>query len=303
MTTINPSRKVIGLTATTTPVDRKEPISATMEDVSARLMQLLPRSLELNEVLQIFADEVSLLVDFQALSFTREDGVTGFATAPQARNRANYKLEIAGRYLGDIMFSRSRKFENGELVRIESALSCLVYPLRNALMYGEAIASARIDPLTQLGNRAALNEAMSTEMTLSDRYTQEFSLLMIDIDHFKQVNDQHGHLVGDEVLGAVAQTVQALLRRSDTAFRFGGEEFVVLLRNTDVNGASYIAERLRRAIECAPVRGTEGMIEVTISTGIAKYEHGLSYTALLERADKALYQAKENGRNRVCIAA
>jgi diguanylate cyclase (GGDEF)-like protein len=253
--------------------------------------------------LQIFADETALLVAFDAISFSREDGSIGYATAPQARHKANYRLEVAGIYLGDICFSRRTAFSNGELVRLEAALSTLGFPLRNALLYREAINAARIDALTQIGNRHALNQALQTEMVIAERYQQPFSLLIIDIDHFKAINDDHGHLVGDQVLRAVAKNLQDKLRRSDTVYRYGGEEFVVLLRNTDVNGAAFIAERLRQAVECAAVRGSQGAISVTISTGIAAFEHGTSQTALLDRADKALYQAKQSGRNRVCTAA
>lgn len=303
MTTLQTSRKIVGLSTTVaSPATGHARRKASMEDISARLLQLLPRSLEINEILQMFADEVSHLVEFAALSFSREDRRLSFATAPQAPHRANYRLEVAGQYLGDLSFSRGRPFENGELVRLESALACLVYPMRNALMYAQASAAARLDALTQVGNRAAMNEALDTEMPLADRYGQRLVVLLIDIDLFKAVNDTHGHLVGDEVLQTVAQTMASLLRRSDSIYRYGGEEFVVVLRNTDVNGAAFIAERLRRAVECAPVRGSDGLIPVTISTGIAKYEHGQSAVALLERADKALYQAKHNGRNRVCLA-
>ncbi len=305
MSSASSTSKVIGLPGHTRLLKKtaEQDRQMTMEEVCSRLIQQLPRSLDINELLQIFADETALLVSFDAVSFSREDGSIGYATAPQARHKANYRLEVAGIYLGDVCFSRSRAFANGELIRLEAALSTLGFPLRNALLYREALNAARIDALTQVGNRHALNQALQTEVVVAERYEQPFSILIIDIDHFKSINDTHGHLIGDQVLRAVAKNLQDKLRRSDAVFRYGGEEFVVLLRNTDVNGASFIAERLRQAVECAAVRGSQTNISVTISTGIAAFENGLNQAALLDRADKALYQAKQTGRNRVCIAA
>lgn len=305
MSTLPNTSKVIGLPGLTrvTNDSERQDRQLTMEEVCSRLLQQLPRSLDFNELLQLFADETSLLVPFDAMSFSREDGSIGYATAPQSRHKVNYRLEVAAVYLGDICFSRRKAFSNGELIRLESALSTLGFPLRNALLYREALNTARVDHLTQVGNRSALNQALQTELVLAERHQQPFSLLLIDIDHFKSINDNHGHIFGDTVLRHIAKTLQDRLRRSDAVFRFGGEEFVVLLRNTDVNGAAFIAERLRQAVECAPVRGSQGVVSVTISSGIAEFTTGTSATALLDRADKALYQAKQNGRNRVCTAA
>lgn len=295
-----PSLKVIGLpvAARSLPIPERPGV----DEVCARLARDLPRSLELADVLQTYTDEVRHLVDFDALAFSREDEVTAFATAPQARFRAQYRIEIGGNNLGDITFSRARAFDEKELLALETTLAHIGYPLRNALLYREALYAARVDALTGVGNRAALNQALGAEVALADRHNADLAVIILDVDHFKRINDSLGHAAGDDVLRAIARRLRELTRRGDAVFRFGGEEFVVILRNTPKEGAAFIAERLRRHIECAPVRCSGQSVPVTISLGMAHHQAGESASDMLERADRALYRAKQNGRNRVCTA-
>lgn len=138
-------------------------------------------------------------------------------------------------------------------------------------------------------------------MALARRHHQPLSLLVIDIDWFKQVNDRHGHAVGDTVLRSVAQVTQQVLRGDDLLFRYGGEEFVVLLRATPAAGAADVAERIRATIAAASCVCASKDIKVTVSIGAATLgaEGG---DGLFERSDHALYQAKQQGRNRVVVA-
>ena len=122
---------------------------------------------------------------------------------------------------------------------------------------------------------------------------------MLDIDHFKQVNDRHGHPVGDQVITTVAQRLAATLRGTDLLGRYGGEEFAVLLQDTRPDGSAILAERLRAAISGQPIHTDAGPLTVTISIGVADLNTDSSVAELLGRADQALYQAKQGGRNRV----
>jgi diguanylate cyclase (GGDEF)-like protein len=160
------------------------------------------------------------------------------------------------------------------------------------------------DGLTGLHNRRWFQEALDLEVIRCGRYERKFSLILIDIDHFKNYNDLNGHLAGDEILREVGRIFRDTIRRSTRAARFGGEEFVLLAPETDKKGAVQLAERLRKKVEEYPFPGQERQPSgrVTISLGVATFpEDGTTSTALLTHADKALYRAKSQGRNAVCI--
>jgi len=159
---------------------------------------------------------------------------------------------------------------------------------------------ANFDSLTGLHNRRAILHRLDEHIKQVRRYEGELSLLMLDIDYFKKVNDQYGHLIGDEVLENVAVLMQQNVRNTDSVGRYGGEEFIVVLSETDLSSALIVAERLRNAIEAAEMRGSEGnMFGITVSQGVSSYKPGEDKQSLISRADDALYRAKQNGRNRV----
>lgn len=161
---------------------------------------------------------------------------------------------------------------------------------------------ATTDQLTGLPNRRALDGQLAEELRRARRDGRPLALLMVDIDHFKQVNDTHGHAAGDVALRIVAQRITSDLRRpGDFAGRFGGEEFVVILPATPLDGARMMAERIRGDVEGAPLAIGTGDVHLTVSVGIALSSPADSAVDLLDRADAALYAAKRGGRNRVSI--
>jgi diguanylate cyclase (GGDEF)-like protein len=162
---------------------------------------------------------------------------------------------------------------------------------------------AQTDFLTGLANRRHLIHLADAELARAQRSGRPFSLLMLDVDHFKAVNDTHGHEVGDLVLQTVAATARETLRSIDTVGRLGGEEFAIVLPECDTAGALETAERLRVAVARAATSTSGREIRVTISVGVASVAEGLAgIDALFTRADRALYEAKRGGRNRVCVA-
>ncbi|WP_049568085.1 GGDEF domain-containing protein [Nonomuraea sp. SBT364] len=176
--------------------------------------------------------------------------------------------------------------------------------LQRSLLHAQLQAAARTDPKTGLLNAAAWQREADTEIVRARRTGETLALLIVDIDHFKRVNDAHGHLVGDQVLIGVAGMLRSQLRDYDVVGRFGGEEFVVLLPRADLQEARRVAERLRTRIGHMAVPVDEALITVTISAGVALMNvHGDDLIDLLAAADLALYRAKELGRNRVCIPA
>lgn len=161
------------------------------------------------------------------------------------------------------------------------------------------------DPLTGLYNRRHLDERLASELAAAQRHARPLALLMIDIDFFKQVNDDRGHLAGDEALKMVAFVLRGAVRKEDVLARYGGEEFVVIARETPPEGARALAERIRRAVEKSRFAWQGGELGVTVSVGVTvavaipEYVPGRTERELVESADRALYLAKQQGRNRV----
>lgn len=151
----------------------------------------------------------------------------------------------------------------------------------------------RTDQLTGICNRKSMDDSLEQLVALHNRYELRFSLAMFDIDHFKKMNDEQGHVAGDQVLRAVAQAIDGTARDTDIVTRYGGEEFVVLMPQTELNGACVFAERVRSMIE--------RKLKLTISCGVAIVQTGESAAKILERVDAALYFSKTGGRNRVSV--
>ena len=163
---------------------------------------------------------------------------------------------------------------------------------------------AMTDSLTGAETRRSFEAQLDREIKRTQRYAKVFSLIMLDLDHFKAVNDTHGHGAGDIVLQTVAARIKHHMRGSDIFARIGGEEFALILPETDLVGAKVIAERIRESIASEPIALPETRINVTGSLGIATFtDPSETAGALLDRTDAALYQAKRNGRNRVSISA
>jgi diguanylate cyclase (GGDEF)-like protein len=168
---------------------------------------------------------------------------------------------------------------------------------------GEARRRSMVDPLTSVWNRAGLDTILTRELEASAMRGSPLSLAMVDLDHFKAVNDKFGHGVGDTVLSEVARRLRVAARPVDSVARFGGEEFVVILPGCGADDARTVAERLRSRLADHPVVvGQSLQLDVTASIGIATAEPGEPPSVLLTRADVALYDAKRGGRDRVVVA-
>jgi diguanylate cyclase (GGDEF)-like protein len=160
---------------------------------------------------------------------------------------------------------------------------------------------ATTDPLTGTFNRRHFMDLMAREQRRADRYGTTYSVLMIDIDHFKRVNDTYGHQIGDLAIQAMAQACQKIMRPTDIVARYGGEEFIVTLTHTNQAGALKVAERLRQAVADIVVPTEQGALSFTISIGVSTYVAASRLEHIIAAADHALYAAKAGGRNRVCF--
>ncbi|MGR6871604.1 GGDEF domain-containing protein [Pseudomonas sp. HK3] len=270
-------------------------------DVLIRLATFLQTSLDYQALLDIFQREIASTVLIDGLVYESEELNIHFTLGQLGVHSSNYQLKAQGKYLGDLTFFRSTRFREHELANLEALMGTLVYPLRNAMRYRHALDQAFKDPLTGAGNRIALDDNLNREIELSKRLNYDLSVLMVDLDHFKSINDGYGHLVGDEVLKAVVSQIKQCIRQTDICFRYGGEEFVVLLNNANVANARLIAERIRMTVADLCISTDKGLLQVTLSTGLAMLKEDDSSNDLLNRADKALYQAKQSGRNKVCV--
>jgi diguanylate cyclase (GGDEF)-like protein len=161
---------------------------------------------------------------------------------------------------------------------------------------------ATLDALTGVFNRRYFFEAADATLTVADRHGKIACLAMLDIDHFKKINDEHGHLVGDEVLRRVTRASRDAIRASDVLARYGGEELVLLLPEAELDAAERIVERIRSAVADETLATESGPVSVTLSAGLAAREQGELLEKLIRRADSALYAAKHAGRNRVVVS-
>ena len=169
----------------------------------------------------------------------------------------------------------------------------------------ETTAPLKIEFFNLVHNRRSLLERAELEFSRAQRHHKPLTIVMVDVDHFKRVNDDYGHGVGDEVIKLVAKILAAEVRRHDVVARYGGEEFALLLSETNALQAHIMAERCRSRIESAELRVGGAHISVTASVGIADLPRAgvTRIEGLVDRADRALYEAKQNGRNRVSVAA
>ncbi len=169
-------------------------------------------------------------------------------------------------------------------------------------LYHAAVGEAMTDRLTGVGSRAYFDQRLSEQLDHARRYRHPLTLVMMDVDHFKAINDHYGHPAGDQVLAGVGALLRGSVRLSDVAARYGGEEFALILPFTDTEGAWILADRLRQALQEWTLILSEGLVQVTASFGLAELKEDMDVAALVAAADRALYRAKHGGRNQVQAA-
>jgi two-component system cell cycle response regulator len=207
-----------------------------------------------------------------------------------------------GTYCNDEQISREVVLKNGDRVKIGPTIFKFLSGADVEAQYHEEIYRMTIiDGLTQVHNKRYLYEALEREIIRGRRHERDLSILLFDIDHFKRINDVHGHLAGDFVLKELARIVQSRIRRDEVFARYGGEEFAIILPETSLEGSAQLAETLRQKVEEHLFVFQADTIKVTISVGCAILQDtDRAANELIKRADEKLYEAKNSGRNRVC---
>lgn len=277
-------------------------MAATAQDATAllpHLAQTLHSSLDLHEILALFYRTLHSMVRCSGMEYRFGERQIQLSLGVHKKHSARYGIQHAGQSLGELVFFRQKAFEERELTLLETCLTLLVIPLRNGLLYKEALDNSLRDSLTQVGNRAGLELALRRELKLAQRNALPLSLIVVDIDHFKRINDYLGHSGGDQFLQHTARILTQTLRQTDQIFRYGGEEFVIVLSGAGADEARNIAERMRKAVAEQALSTSEGTLAATISLGVSTSNDQDNRDTLFDRADKALYQAKHQGRNRV----
>ena len=263
-----------------------------------------PRDIQVLEALQAqlhdAVDGVSTLAvnaHVEAKDYGRTLEAFGGQLAP------NLGIETLRRIVGALAAETQRKQQSNEL--LTERLDASQRDFRDLMSQLHVVQNeAMQDPLTGLQNRRGFQRFVDQMAAESAEGLVGTSLLLADIDHFKRVNDQHGHLIGDKVLQLVAQLLQAMVKGSDLAVRFGGEEFAIVLPHTAAAGAMTVAEQIRKAVAKSRIRRGEQAVvcDITISLGVCTYREGESVSDWIARCDLALYQSKRLGRNRVTLA-
>jgi len=212
-------------------------------------------------------------------------------------------LIAKGEVIGSLILAsrETDAYNQQHITTLEQLASQIAMPLENARLYAATEEKARVDELTGLLNRRSLDEMIDSEISRHSRYGGKFALAILDLDSFKAFNDTRGHLAGDTLLGHVGNVIKNKIRNSDQAFRYGGDEFAILLPQTTIEAASQVTERVREAIETDLDTGD---INITASIGLASWpEDGMSHSDIIAAADLTLYRAKWSGGNRIFCAS
>ncbi|MFQ3187900.1 MAG: diguanylate cyclase (GGDEF)-like protein [Gammaproteobacteria bacterium] len=267
------------------------------------LSSLLSQNIELEKIINIFSNEITK--EFPHVGYHYDHSEIGivFSQGELAEYSANYRLSLENESIGELTFFRHDRFSSEEICELEDLLCSLIYPVKHAALYQVALKSAYCDHLTGLKNRASLDNFLPREIDLAKRHQQSMAILVMDLDGFKQINDNFGHDIGDQVLREVGKVIIRAVRNTDLLYRYGGDEFVGGLVQTDLDGAMDVSERIRSGVEKLSMTANLPIdkINISISIGLTLVRFTDNFTQAFKRADKALYSAKLTGKNRIII--
>lgn len=261
----------------------------------------LQSSLIVTEVIEIFYKIIADQLQLAGISFTNNDIDCLVIFGTPIKTQYCKILSINNNNLGELKIFRQSSFDDQQINHINILTEYLLQPLLNAITYQKALSSSLTCPLTRLNNRAAFNNDIKRQIDYAKRHNENLALLVIDVDNFKKINDNFGHQQGDQVLIFITSKINQVLRQSDVAYRFGGEEFVILLQGSNIMGAEKLAARICKNIANSKYQVLDKTIDLSVSIGAAQYTQDDDFESLFEKADQALYSAKNSGKNTVVI--
>lgn len=270
-------------------------LGKTVEETVAlyEITKQICKSLDQDEVYANFCEQINKYIKVGDCKFLKKD-----ADLSEYSRCTVLPLDIGKSPIGYLLASGIKQ---DDMDKFHILSQQFLLGLKRALLYQRVQELAITDSLTGASSRRYCLERLSEEIERSKKFNYAFSFLMADIDHFKDYNDRYGHLVGDAILREVSQTIKENIRQIDLMGRYGGEEFSIILTETDKKQAKFAAERIRKSIEDRRIRVYDEDLKVTVSIGASTFpEDAKDMQALIEKADSSLYKAKQTGRNRVC---
>ncbi|MER2491183.1 GGDEF domain-containing protein [Catenovulum sediminis] len=262
------------------------------------LAERLHASLDLNRILQTFTDEAAKYIQISGLRFQAEATTVETERFVEGIYEHITELRFNNTTLGYLTYSTYREFEPQDIRMLHNMQSKLVMPIYNGIQFYILQQQAVKDHLTQLGNRAGFDEQFELAIERCIREDQGMTLLVLDLDDFKRANDSFGHEIGDQVLQKFAQILRQSIRKTDLAFRFGGDEFAIILNTADEPVAKRVASRIQTLVAQNPLMQ---QTSVSCSIGCASWQNE-TQKQLFRRADHALYDAKTAGKNQLKCA-
>jgi diguanylate cyclase (GGDEF)-like protein len=257
------------------------------------------RTHDFYQLINVFISEVRRVLPCDGVKYREDRLGLNFIDGVISQYQCNYEIKYGEQLLGTICFSRDREFMESELAKIEELVAGLVQPLRSALHYQQAVRFALRDDLTGLRNGSSYYDSITLEIARSRRYKVPFSLLMINLDNFRDINEQYGHAAGNTLLVEVARRLEHESRSSDIIFRKGGDEFLVFLPSTASRTALKVAERIKKSVLSGSCIVENNDVRFTMSIGVVTVLPDDSAFKLIGRADKALFHAKILGKDRI----
>jgi two-component system cell cycle response regulator len=273
--------------------------SAIANKLGSALPEQLQTTLELDAQLQMFSMAAGKILPLTAITLCTAVGEFKAAGSSAGAHEYRSMLVLNEQCLAELIYHSDNSVSPMQQRKLLELEQQWLFPLRNALIVTRLQQLALRDTLTGLGNRRFFDDAIQKAVQLTERKQQPMVLILLDLDNFKQVNDNFGHHAGDEVLLAVADAMRCTLRVSDNLFRFGGDEFAVLLTAEDAQSAELVAHRLVKAISQHHICVK---FAVSASAGLASHLSDENCQTLFNRADSALYDAKQSGKNAVRVA-
>ena len=255
------------------------------------LAEQLQTSLDLTGLLNIFSMEAAKLVDFSGLYFKKGHLTAQARGSKTAKNERLFELKINQQYIGTLTYAINSPISLAHYKTLTELHQLLIYPINNAIAYQKAMSLAMHDELTSLGNRRYFDQQIKRAMHHANRQVSQLGLMMCDLDKFKSINDNHGHFIGDQVLIEFSSALKASVRDSDSVFRFGGDEFAVIIEDASEKSLFIIEKRMADSLNSYPLLAK---YQVACSSGFTFMIRDDNEQSFFERADAILYRKKNH---------